>query len=485
MDEKKQQLKPEKGQTPLCPFPKAIIMAKDRNSSDDKYEEFIRELRSQVIASSCNKQVPEFPMSYFPTKIQAFIQEAKDSLNYPIDFTASSILFACSLATGKSRKISVKKGWIENCALFMALIGRPGVNKSHPLSLALSPLDKMDEKNHEQYKRDMEEYKQYLELSNEEKKAQGLPEMQKPVSKKFLLDDVTQEAVISIHENNPRGIGINSEELGKWLKSFNRYNSGGEEDFWISAWSGKKIAVDRNTKEPKQIFNPFISVIGTTHPKVLGEMTKDHRLNNGFFDRFLLTFPEDIAKPYWNEKEMGDEVYASYEDVIVKLANLTYTPDCESNAIMTYSPEAKDVVMEWQKCNADQYNEVEDDKMQEILSKSEVYINRLALIMEVMFQACEDIYSHEVKVRSVNAAIQLTEYFKSTARKVYSFVNDPLKDLNEKKKEVYRNLPEQFNTQTGVEVAENLGMKERSFKDFLKKQDYFRNLDTGKWAKKV
>ena len=49
------------------------------------------------------------------------------------------MLVAVSVADGQHHLARMKEGWDESAILYMALIGRPGANKSHPLSFAMRP----------------------------------------------------------------------------------------------------------------------------------------------------------------------------------------------------------------------------------------------------------------------------------------------------------------------------------------------------------
>lgn len=81
----------------------------------------------------------DFPISIFPTKIQRIISEVHEYHNYPTDYIASAILTAIAVGIGNTHLAQIKQGWIESPILYMALIGRPGANKSHPLSFAMKP----------------------------------------------------------------------------------------------------------------------------------------------------------------------------------------------------------------------------------------------------------------------------------------------------------------------------------------------------------
>jgi hypothetical protein len=81
----------------------------------------------------------EFPIRAFPLRIQRIITELHDSQGYPIDYIAAAMLSALAVSIGNSHLVQVKRGWLESPILYMALIGRPGANKSHPLSFAFHP----------------------------------------------------------------------------------------------------------------------------------------------------------------------------------------------------------------------------------------------------------------------------------------------------------------------------------------------------------
>ena len=78
----------------------------------------------------------EFPIEVFPIRIQRIISSLHDCQGYPVDYVAAAILAAIAVGIGNSHLVQVKRNWLESPILYMALIGRPGANKSHPLSFA-------------------------------------------------------------------------------------------------------------------------------------------------------------------------------------------------------------------------------------------------------------------------------------------------------------------------------------------------------------
>ena len=81
-----------------------------------------------------------FPLDVLPKKVREIIDEANVTLGFPKDYLAMSMLTAMSAAIGNTHKVEYNTCWQEYCILFVALVGRPGANKSHPLSFAMQPL---------------------------------------------------------------------------------------------------------------------------------------------------------------------------------------------------------------------------------------------------------------------------------------------------------------------------------------------------------
>ena len=277
--------------------------------------------------------------------------------------------------------------------------------------------------------------------------------------------------------------------MATWFNNFNRYNKGSEEQFWLSVWSGKSIRVNRKTTEPTFITKPFISVIGTIQPKVLNQLA-DNRTENGFLDRLLFVAPDNLKKPYWSEKDINPVIIENWQTIVLKLLDFSIAydeTDSPEPEVLRLTPEAKKVLFKWQKELTDQSNQHENDLISGINAKMEMYAVRLALILQMMKYACNEGDKEAVGVEAVQGSLKLVEYFKRTALKVHSIVNNenPLDKFPSDKQNLYNELPETFTTNEGVEVAESLGIAERTFKYFISNRDLFNNPKRGEYEKRI
>jgi hypothetical protein len=430
-----------------------------------------------------------FPVEVFPLPVRQIIEGTNTSLNFPVDFIGVSILYSVALAVGNTYKVEVKRGWQETAVLYLAIVGRAGTNKSHPLTFALQPIANKDKETYRHYEQQKQEFDQAIRLSKKERAEQGIDEPVKPVWKKFIVSDFTPEALAEVHKFNKRGIGVYSDELAGWLKNFNRYHKGAEQEFWLSVWSAKPINIDRKTGEPVFIPQPFIPVIGTIQNGVLDEIGKDSRTQNGFIDRILFAIPDKLEKSYWSETEISPALIDSWENIINNLLQLPCNLDeslCPKSEILKFTPEAWNELKGWQRYNTDLSNNAENEQIGSIYSKLEVYAVRLALILEMLHWACDEGEIQAVGTNSVQGAIQLTEYFRNTALRVHSIISNssPLDKLPSDKKRIYEALPNEFTTETGVEIAEQEGMKQRTFKRWLNDRDLFTRLSRGEYEKR-
>lgn len=441
-----------------------------------------------------NSVIPErktnsFPVEVFPDPIQKVIRATNEDLNFPIDFIGASLLYAASVAVGNTHCVEVKKGFQQSAVLYLAIVARAGTSKSHPLSFALQPIVDQDKRTYRQYEQQRQEYDQAVSLSKKEREQRIIDDPIKPIWQKFLLSDFTPEALAEVHKFNKRGIGVYVDELAGWFKNFNRYNKGSEMEFWLSQWSGQPINIDRKTGEPVFIPLPFISVAGTIQKGILNELAKDSRAQNGFIDRILFVIPDNIQKEYWSETELHHGISENWDRIISNLLNLSVSQDDTLNPVpevLKFTTEAKQVLFKWQKENTDQCNQAENESVSGILSKMDMYVLRLALILEMMRYACNESDKHSISVEAVKGAIKLVEYFKNSAIKVNSILSNssPLDRQPTDKQQLYNALPDTFTTGIGVSIATNFGIPERTFKRFLSDKELFNNPARGEYEKR-
>lgn len=411
-----------------------------------------------------------FPVHVLPDRLQRIIRELHDSNGFPVDYTAVSMMAALSVAVGNSHRVEVKRNWHESAILYIAIVGRPGACKSHPLAFAMRPLVNADWKNNLDYQKKYAEYQQAIAMSRKERVHAGFEQFPKePKRLRYLVSDVTQEGLSAIHSHNPRGLCLWVDELSAWFKNFTRYNNGSEEQFWLSVFSAKTTISDRkNAKSSIFIKRPYISVIGTIQKKILSELAKGERSSNGFIDRILFVMPNLQQKARWNDKELPENIEQEWNGIIGKLIQQEYAlnefGEIEPQ-ILLFTEDAKRRLYEWQHHFSELCDRETNDTIVSIYCKLEIYIIRFCLIIQLARWTCGECDKTCIDLLTVERAIKLTEYFKESALNVQNVLNE--NTHNSQQQAIVNLLPPAFTTAQAIQIAEQNGMKERTFQRFL------------------
>lgn len=463
--------------------PSNSLQEHDKGISNFSLSDCIDETNEAII-----RVTNRFPVEVFPESVRYIITSANESLNFNTDFFGTSILYAASIAIGNTYEVEINSEYRESAVVIIVIVGRPGTGKTPPLKLALKPIYKRDADEYKIYEAAKKELDRITKLPVKYKVDNGIKEPEKPVWKKILLSDYTPEALAEVHRFNIRGIGVYSDELAGWFKNFGRYSKGSEMEFWLGQWSSTPITIDRKTSDPIFIKSPFISVGGTIQTGILNELTGGSRTQNGFIDRMLFAFPENIVKEYYSEQELPSDVYPQWSDIIKKLLDLQLDVDDNFNPVrkaLKLSPEAKVAWLAWQKKNTDECNNAETEVLAGMISKMEIHIFRIALILELLRYACNESNLTEVGIESFQGAIQLTEYFKRSAMRVHTILSDfnPVTKLSKTKQELYNTLPELFLTADSLRIGKELGIPERNVKRFLNDSTFFYRIKHGEYGK--
>lgn len=428
----------------------------------------------------------DFPLGALPLKIQRIVREAHDCYGYPVDYLAGAMLVAVGLGIGNTHFARLKGKWDESAILFMALVGRPGACKSHPLNFAIRPFTELDGVATRAYVKACEEYERQRELPLKERSE---PHPVAPVCKRFLISDATPEAMLLIHSQNLRGICMWNDELAGWFKNFNRYNKGSDEEYWLKLFNANPSFSDRKgVKNSVYISRPFISVVGTIQNGILNELTQGSRTSNGFIDRLLFVMPHNQDKQPWSDKEPTFDIEAAWAVIIERLVAIPYETDTDRNVIaniLPFAPDAKTKLYEWQRRNTEECNREECDALKGVYNKFDFHAIRFCLILQMARWVCGEADRTEIDLLSVENAISLVNYFKSTARKVHGIISEM--SLTEQQRAIIAALPDCFTTEEGIAVAKENGMPGRTFQDFLKRSvslgNYFQREKHGHYSK--
>ena len=419
--------------------------------------------------------IPEsgFPLDCFPAKVQSIILDMVSHENYKVEYIATSMLSAVATALGNSYRIHIKGGWNSNSALYIILVGRPGLGKTPPLEAAFKPIRKRDNELLEKFKSEMAAYQ-----AEKEKKGKGEnKELEKPTLSRTIVSDFTPEALMLSHYNTPRGIVILVDEIMGMFNSANRYNNGQLIEQLLTAWSGGAIDVVRvGNQMPIHIEDPCINMIGTTQPMRMFELFKKGYEENGFLDRILFVMPISQKIPRWqlsDDAPNGNKSSSFYrwEEILNKILSLEYDVKPETELpvshLVTMDGEARRIFYEWCNQTIEHSNSIQDERLVESRPmKHFVHVARLALIMQTLRYACGESNLQNVDSVSVNAAIKLNDYFEESYQRIRHFLS--VESCEEPQMELFNLLEDSFTTAQAIEIGKQLHVTERTVMNYLK-----------------
>ena len=428
----------------------------------------------------------KIPLNAFPSKIQDMILVLSRQENYSIEYTMASLLVAVSTAIGNAVNIRIRGGWISNPALYMILVGRPGMGKTPPLDFAFRPIRKHDAQAVKQFKLEMEQYNNLIE-SNKGKKENTTPLPNKPILRRAIISDFTPEALMRALDDNQRGIVVYVDEIMGMFNAVNQYSRGQLIEQLLTAFSGKPLDISRcSMPVPIHIEYPFINIVGTMQTTRIHELIEKGYKENGLLDRIIFVYPSSKEIADWQlDKDSSFATFEKYsamwESIIDKVVSLPFAEN-ESGGntqnILDFSSEAKAYFTNWRNNAIRAVNQIQDDGLVDSrVIKAPMITARLALILQILRWACGEVHKDFVDIDSTKSAIALSEYFESCYADIQKYMLN--ESIEPQKKELLDCLSVTFTTSDAIQAGKEVGLSERSVMYSLV------NLATNKIIKKV
>lgn len=411
----------------------------------------------------------KIPLNAFPSKIQDMILVLSRQENYSIEYTMASLLVAVSTAIGNAVNIRIRGGWISNPALYMILVGRPGMGKTPPLDFAFRPIRKHDAQAVKQFKLEMEQYNNLIE-SYKGKKENTTPLPDKPILRRTIISDFTPEALMRALDDNQRGIVVYVDEIMGMFNAVNLYSRGQLIEQLLTAFSGKPLDISRCSMPiPIHIEHPFINIVGTMQTTRMHELIGKGYKENGLIDRIIFVYPSSQEISDWQLDE--DSSFATFEkysamwkSIIDKVVSLPFVENENGGNIqniLDFSSEAKAYFTNWRNNAIRTINQIQDDGLVDSrVIKTPMITARLALILQILRWACGEVHKDFVDIDSTKSAIALSEYFECCYSDIQKYM---LKESVEpQKKELLDCLSESFTTADAIQAGKEVGLSGRS-----------------------
>ena len=380
-------------------------------------------LRSEV------ERIPEtgLPLEVFPARIQELVLNLARYENFNVEYTASILLSAVATAIGNSYRIRIKGEWKTSPSIYMMLVGRPGLGKTPPLGFLYRPIREYDDRMYEKYNEEWNAYEKALASSGNRRggAAEECTLLRKPQLVTTVISDFTPEAMMSIHQHNPRGIALVVDEIRALFNSVKRYNNRNNliEDL-LTAYSGQPLKVIRKSEaRPILIKNPCINIIGSVQTNLLPEIFRAEYMANGLLDRLNLPYPAGVVL------NMADDAEAYFYN--------------------------------WYNGIIEEVNAIEDDaEVESRKMKLNGNAARLSLVFQVLKWATDGGGMQCVDLESVQAAIRMIGYYEETYRRIQELI--VANNIGESKEAWLSLLGNTFTAGDAIVVGKRVELSRRS-----------------------
>lgn len=366
---------------------------------------------------------PPFPTESLPPVVRDFIKFTAETAQVYPDMVAAAVLAALSVCLQGKAKIRFSPFWAEELNLYVLITAPPGERKSAVFSAVTTPIHNYVTRYNEKHLIDVQSYrnnKKLLEVKlnkaidkgsdmNEIRSIQEELNMLRPVKEmKLITTDVTAEALASIMYDNNGNMGILSPEGGVFDVISGMYsNNVTNLNIFLSGYDGEPVKIDRKSGSV-MLAHPLLTFGICAQPQVLNNVISNPNfIGKGLAQRFLFCLPDSLIgqrKLIQDYPKNSHTIPQNYEKLIRRLLEM---------------PLNKDTCLELT-CAAADHLERFSDKIEAqmadngALAEYREFFGKLAgktLRIAGLLHLCEYTASDCVSGRTMNAAIEIAEYF--------------------------------------------------------------------------
>lgn len=434
------------------------------------------------------EQFQPFPVEFLPKPIRDFVVANALAFNCNVAFLVLPVLATLAASIGNSRKIRLKRSWLEPAIIWAVIVANSGTRKSPPIDAGVKPLRDRQSKALKIHSEQMVEHEQAMAAYNAalRKPRGGEPPQRphEPVAERFVVSDLTIEALAFLLAQQPRGLLVCRDELDGWISGFDQYKGGSGSDAanWLELHGGRSLTVDRRTGTPKtlHIARASCSLVGGIQPRILTAKLTSAHVASGLMARMLFAFPPPRPSR-WTDADVDQCVIDRYVRIVEILSDIQFVPGDNGElmpGLVDLSPDAKhrfaQFVNEYGAENADV-----DEALTASFAKLEGYAARFALVLHLTrWAAGEQVDPNICDLASIEAGVALSRWFTNEARRVHGLLTETGGELERRK------LIDWIHRHGGRTTASDLSTGSRHYQPVEKAETALRELvddELGHW----
>lgn len=387
------------------------------------------------------RPVLELDPDWLPEALREGCMDIAERLSCPLDYVAIPAVVGAGTALGNTVGILPKEfddSWVVHAGFWGGIVGSPGSMKTPALIASLKPLHHLEEMAANQYKLDYVQYKSDKAAFDKSMadfksgKSTAFPvEPSKPVKTRYIVNDVTYQALGEILAENPRGILALADELSGLLQSLDTPGQEAARGFYLSGWGGQgTYTFDRITRDSITLTRYQLAVFGGFQPDRIKAYVRQSQSgsskNDGLLQRFqLLVWPDLSGEFSLIDRPANKEALTRMHQAITSLQQLssTWIAGAVKNGsgvqLLHFDKDAQELFNNW-------YQENEQMLRSGLLTPSEhshfakyrSLVPGLALLFHLL-NGHQELVSKD----SLETALRFARYLKSHAKRAYSSVN--------------------------------------------------------------
>ncbi|SFD69334.1 DUF3987 domain-containing protein [Methylobacterium sp. 13MFTsu3.1M2] len=260
------------------------------------------------------------PSGSLPDVIEMYARTEADRIGVPMMFAAAAAVTVAGGALGNALQIQPRRHdptYTEPAALWTVLVGPPGCAKSPTISSALTPLRAVDKQLMEVSEH---EHRAYEARKAASKKDKTTPIGPPPLWRRTMIDDVTPEQQIRLHQQNPRGLMRAVDEYVSFL-NFGAYKRNGDGDRGraLQFFDGGSIILDRVSEaKPIRADSALMGLLSSSQPDRIGPLFRNLGVD-GLGQRTLFVLWDGVERRFVDRApDLG--ALAEYASAIQALA---------------------------------------------------------------------------------------------------------------------------------------------------------------------
>jgi hypothetical protein len=409
------------------------------------------EVWEDPIALTGRRERPAFPGHVFPTWLGEFVAAVAEETQTPVDLSGSIALAVLATAAGGRSVVHVRGHWREPTNLFTVVALPPGTRKSAVFGLLTDPLYEAEKQLQAAMKPMIVEAELTARLAKEaadkatakaasadgDKRdemvataiglAQTADTLTVPAEPLLLADDCTPETVTSLIAEQGGRLSVMSDEGGIFDIIAGRYSGSPNMEVFLKGHAGGRLRVNRQTRR-EYVDAPALTMGLAVQPDVLVDMGKiKGGKGRGLLGRFLYSLPvSTVGDRKVITDPVPEQTAATYTarviDVTLSLAGWT------DPALIQLTPEADAALIAYQE-RVEPWLKARGGKLGHIADWAGKLVGATARMAALLHLAehSGNGYAHPVTEATMNAAIELGEYYTAHALAVFDAMGaDPV-----------------------------------------------------------